>query len=118
MTKEGVDCDYCGHPDLFHSDEKGHVWDHWEQVCPSCFRRNTISADNEEASVMADADCIDIGQSRCDGSCGASRRWVAEYHPCDGRHCRSLKSEDRNRLKAAAEKFNAEHPLTPGDPEE
>ncbi len=111
--KDGLSCAHCGSAStLFPFDEDGMVWSEWEQICLECFHRNEIDVSDGIASVSADDDCLDVGQPRCDGSCGACEKWVKEDHPCCG-DCVRLSPENRCALIAAAKSFNEENRIVP-----
>ena len=82
---DGLECCHCG-IEVIEPDADGQYWEGTCAICPECGCESHVIVDEgydpPRASVSTDDDAIDVGQPQCDGSCGASRRWVDEGHRC------------------------------------
>jgi hypothetical protein len=85
-----LECPICG-DSIFEADENGLFYEDDTATCRTCGTICTVSVDescevevNDEicgtASVSTNEDVEDIGQPRCDGSCGAVKEYVGT--PC------------------------------------
>lgn len=88
-----LDCPVCG-TDLFESDEDGKFWTDTAAVCTGCATICWIDVDDSDcdlddeddsgvATVFTFEDIADVGQPRCDGSCGLSTM-TSGFCPIDG----------------------------------
>ena len=60
----------CG-AEVFQADEDGMFWDCTTDFCRECGRICTIGTDDLTAYVQSNDEAKDIGQPKCDRSCGA-----------------------------------------------
>ncbi len=81
-----LQCPECG-ADVFKADAEGLFYEDEEETCQECgtICRVAVDIDSTEeqpgvASVTSNDEVEDIGQSRCDGSCGAVAKFVGK--PC------------------------------------
>ena len=82
---DGLECCHCG-IQILEPDADGQYWEDTCALCPGCGCESHVIVDEHydppSAGVSTDDDTIDVQQPQCDGSCGASRRWVDEGHRC------------------------------------
>lgn len=88
-TTTTLDCPNCGADPLFTSDEDGLFYEDTDAVCPECAALCVIGVDDDRAYVRYDGEHADVGQPKCNGSCGA----IAEYigQPGDTYDCERCK---------------------------
>lgn len=77
--KHTLDCNCCGAV-VFQADDDGLFYEDDETVCPDCATICMVGIDYDHnlVYVVEDGHCADVGQMKCDGSCGAPAEFVGE----------------------------------------
>lgn len=99
-----LDCNRCGEA-VFTEDDEGMFQEDQHAWCPGCGVACVVVVEDQGAEGIGvagvlthDERVIDVGQPKCDGSCGA----IAEYQgiPCT-LDCARCSDADRNELRDA-----------------
>ena len=89
MSVSWLECQVCG-ADCIPSNEDGKFWEDETRTCQECGTINFVRVDDygefPTAHAHSDEEVEDVGQNKCNGSCGAAQSWLDSFP--EGTPCR------------------------------